>query len=427
MALVLALLLVKTGAELALDKLNRDHVRRHARRPAAFSGVMTPATYRKAAAYTLAGSRFQSIATGWSALVLAVVLLSGLLPWLYHVFGGWMGHSIWADSLFLLAALWLVSLPDLPLKWWDQFRLEERFGFNRSSQGLWWADFFKGTLVALLLLYPLTVLLLWLVDVAGPLWWLWGFAAFFGFQLLMAVVYPAWIMPLFNKFTPLPEGDLRQRLMELAGRTGFRARTILVMDGSRRSAHANAFFAGFGKMRRIVLYDTLVEQLKPRELEAVLAHEIGHSRLGHIPRLLAMAGAAMLAGFAALGWLAGQPWFLAGLGFPADPAPPTLAPLLLMVALLSGLITWWTGPLFSILSRRYEYQADDFARRAVGKARPLIDSLRMLSRKNLSNLTPHPLYSAFYYSHPTLLEREAALERAERGGMAGDGGLAGSP
>ena len=413
MTLVLALLVAKALAVLGLEWINRRHVRRHPTRPPAFAKVMSPATYRKAVAYTLADSRFHSIATAWGALVLAVVLLGGVAPRLYEVSGRWLGHSLWADALYLLAVLWLISLPSLPLAWWEQFRLEQRFGFNRSTQALWWTDRLKGLVLSLLLLFPLVVLLLWLVEVAGPLWWLWGFLALFLFQLLMAVVYPAWIMPWFNKFTPLPEGDLRSRLMNLADRTGFKAQTILVMDGSRRSAHANAFFAGFGRLRRIVLYDTLVEQLKPEQLEAVLAHEIGHSRLGHIPRLLAAAGAAMLLGFAVLGWLAGQPWFLAGLGFATDPAPATLAPTLLMVVLLSGLVSFWAGPLMSILSRRYEYQADGFARRAVGAARPLVESLRVLSRKNLSNLTPHPLYSAFYYSHPTLLEREQALMRAE--------------
>lgn len=413
LAVVLGLLIFKTVFDLVLEAMNRAHVRRHPRRPEVFREVMTGATYRKAVAYTLAGSRFQSISTIWGALVLAVVLVMGLPAHLYEVCGRWIGHSIWADASFLLASLWLISLPGLPLSWWEQFRLEQRFGFNRSTQSLWWMDQLKGLILGLVLMYPLVTLLLFLVHWVGPLWWLWGFVLVLLFQLLMAVVYPTWIMPWFNKFTPLADGELRERLIKLAERTRFPAKTILVMDGSRRSAHSNAFFAGFGKLRRIVLYDILVEQLKPNQLEAVLAHEIGHSRLGHIPRMIAAGSIGLLLGFAAIGFLAGQSWFLAGLGFPTERPPATVAPTLLMVMLLAGLVTFWLSPLFALLSRRYEYQADDFAREAVGSAGPLVGALRQLSRKNLSNLTPHPLYSGFHYSHPTLIEREQALRAAE--------------
>jgi len=223
----------------------------------------------------------------------------------------------------------------------------------------------------------------------------------------MIVLYPKLILPLFNKLTPLPEGELRTRLLALGDRTGFRAQTIEVMDGSKRSAHSNAFFTGFGRWRRIVLFDTLIAQLTPEELEAVLAHEIGHYRRGHIPKTLALAAATMFAGFAVIAWLARSPWFNAAFGFP----PGELAPAFLLFGLLSGAATFWCSPLTNLLSRKHEYEADAFARAAVGGAGPMVGALRKLAQKNLSNLTPHPWFSAFFHSHPTLVEREAALAK----------------
>ena len=253
--------------------------------------------------------------------------------------------------------------------------------------------------------FPLIWALLSLVRWVGDVWWLWGFGLVFGFQLLMLVLYPKLILPLFNKLTPLPEGDLRTRLLALGDRTGFRATAIQVMDGSKRSGHSNAFFTGFGRFRRIVLFDTLIAQLTPEELEAVLAHEIGHYRCGHIPKMIAMAAVTMLGAFAAIAWLARSPWFNMTFGFPAF----ELAPAFLLFGLLSGLVTFWFSPLGNLLSRKHEYEADRFAREAMGSATPLVGALRKLAQKNLSNLTPHPWFSAFHYSHPTLVERERAL------------------
>jgi STE24 endopeptidase len=300
----------------------------------------------------------------------------------------------------------ILDLPDWPLDWWHTFRVEEKFGFNKSTRRLWLADKLKGIAVGACLMYPLATVLLALVRI--PYWWMWGFACTFLFMLVLMVLYPMFIMPLFNKFTPLAEGELKERLMSLATRTGFHARTILVMDGSRRSGHSNAFFSGIGKARRVVLFDTLIAQLSPEELEGVLAHEIGHNKLGHIPRMVAVSGILTFLSFALLGWLAGCPWFVTSFGFAHDPA--RLAPALLLFSLLSGLATFWMTPLFSIFSRRNEYQADAFAKKALcGDPEPLIAALRKLHTKNLGNLAPHPLYSTFHYSHPTLPEREAAL------------------
>jgi STE24 endopeptidase len=220
------------------------------------------------------------------------------------------------------------------------------------------------------------------------------------------VLAPLIILPMFNKLTPLPEGTLRDRLLKLGERTGFSARSILVMDGSRRSSHSNAFFTGFGSFRKIVLFDTLVAQLTEPELEAVLAHEVGHYRRGHVPKMLAVSAGLSLGGFAAVAWLAGRPEFITSFGFSGDAG---LAPALLCFALLGGTITFWTGPWMNRWSRRHEYEADRYAADAMGETASLIGALRKLSEKNLSNLTPHPLYSAWHYSHPTLVEREEAL------------------
>ena len=299
-------------------------------------------------------------------------------------------------------------MPSLPFDWWEQFRLEQQFGFNQGTPGLWLTDRLKGVALTFGIGFPLLWALLSLVRWAGDRWWLWGFALVFGFQLLMLVLYPKLILPLFNRLTPLPDGDLKMRLLALGDRTGFRAQAIEVMDGSKRSGHSNAFFTGFGRFRRIVLFDTLVAQLAPAELEAVLAHEIGHYRRGHIPKMIAVSAVMLFAGFAVIAWLARSPWFNQAFGFPAG----ELAPAFLLFGLLSGLVTFWFSPLMNLFSRRHEYEADAFAREAMGGSTAMLGALHQLAQKNLSNLTPHPWYSAFFYSHPTLVERERALTAA---------------
>jgi STE24 endopeptidase len=285
--------------------------------------------------------------------------------------------------------------------------LEAKFGFNKSTPGLWVSDKIKGFALMLVIGFPLLWALLSLVGWVGQMWWLWGFGLIFCFQLLMLILYPKLILPLFNKLTPLPEGELRTRLLALGDRTGFRAAAIQVMDGSKRSGHSNAFFTGFGRFRRIVLFDTLIAQLSAEELEAVLAHEIGHYRRGHIPKMIALSAGSMFVAFAMIAWLARSPWFNLTFGFPAG----ELAPAFLLFGLLSGLVTFWFSPLMNLLSRKHEYEADAFARDAMGKVEPMIGALRKLAQKNLTNLTPHPWFSAFYYSHPTLVERERALQQ----------------
>ena len=408
---VLLLVIARWGVQLWLEQLNQSHVLAHAGAvPEAFKGVMDEATYAKSVRYTLAKSRLDQIAGTWGSVVLVAVLFSGLLPWGFHGFDQRLGSSAWAMAAFLLVTSVALSLPSLPLDWYDQFRLEERFGFNTTTQKLWWMDRLKGLLLGIVLGYPLLALILKLVEWMGPWWWLWGWGALLGFQLLMMVLAPVLILPLFNKFTPLPEGSLRERLLKLAERTHFRARSIQVMDGSKRSRHSNAFFTGFGGFRKIVLFDTLIQQLAELELEAVLAHEIGHFKKKHIPKTLLVSALGSLAGFWLISLLATQEWFYRSFGF----EPGSIVPALLLFGLVSGVITFWFSPVAHWWSRRNEYQADAFAAAVMSEPRSLVGALRKLNEKNLSNLTPHPLYSGFYYSHPTLLEREQALAGEQR-------------
>ncbi|MFO8026063.1 MAG: M48 family metallopeptidase [Opitutales bacterium] len=403
------LLLLKLGTSIVLDWVNLRHVKAHADEvPEAFKDFIDPPEYRKSIDYTVAKTRFGILSDIFDALVLAVVLLSGLLAEIYSLFSGWFGYGLWGQALVLFLTGVVLSLPGLPFDWWHTFKLEERFGFNKSTKRLWFMDKVKGLLVGFIIGYPLLALLIFLVGAAGPLWWLWGFAVFFLFQLVMVVVYPMFIMPLFNKMEPLEDGNLKDRLFALADRTGFKAQTILVMDGSKRSGHSNAFFAGFGRFRRIVLFDTLIEQMNPEQLEAVLAHEIGHYKLGHIPKMVLLSAVSSFAMFAVLGWLEGAAWFTEAFYFDSG-AEGRLVPVLLLFMLLSGLVTFWLSPLASLLSRKHEYEADAFAREAMGSYEPLSEALRKLHKENLSNLTPHPIYSNFHYSHPTLVEREDAL------------------
>jgi STE24 endopeptidase len=405
-----ALLVLRLAGELVLSALNRAEVRRHASAPpAAAAAIMDGETYAKSVRYTLERSRFGTITAVFDTLVLAMFIFGGVLPWLFvNVIGWGAEEAVWTRALFILIAGVLLSVPSLPFDWWEHFRLEAKFGFNQATPKLWLTDKVKGTVLTFAIGFPLLWALLSLVEWVGAEWWVWAFALVYGFQLLMLVLYPKLILPLFNKLAPLPEGELRARLLALGDRTGFRAKTIEVMDGSKRSAHSNAFFTGFGRFRRIVLFDTLIAQLTPDELEAVLAHEIGHYRRGHIPKMLAISAVTMLAAFAAIAWLAASPWFNLAFGFP----PGELAPAFLLFGLLSGLVTFWFSPLMNLLSRKHEYEADAFAREAVGGAGPMVSALRKLAQKNLSNLTPHPWFSGFYYSHPTLVERERALVQA---------------
>ena len=413
--IALVLILARAIAELWLSRLNRQHVQAHAHEvPPAFHGMIDNATYGRSIDYTLAKSRFGEVVTVFDAAFLIGLLLSGVFPWAFGKFTAAFGTSVWAMAGFLFTTATALSIISLPLAWYAQFKLEDRFGFNTTTVKTWVLDRVKGFLLAALLGFPLLVLVFKLIEWTGPNWWIWTAAVVIAFQLLLLLIAPVVIMPLFNKFTPLPDGSLRARLFALARRTDFPTRSIEVMDGSKRSRHSNAFFTGFGRFRKIVLFDTLVGQLAEPELESVLAHEIGHYKKRHVVKLLGVSIVGVFIGFAAVAWLARQQWFYRAFGFEYHEgfAAANVVPAMLLFALLAGTITFWFSPLVHMWSRRFEYEADAFARATMGEALSLIKALRKLTEKNLSNLTPHPLYSGFYYSHPTLLEREQALRTA---------------
>src|SRR4029077_5884083 len=274
-------------------------------------------------------------------------LFSGVLPWAFGTFGANFGSSVWAMAAFLVVTGIALSIIGLPFAWYAQFKLEERFGFNTTTIKTWILDRVKGFLLAMVLGYPLLALVLKLIEWTGANWWLWAAAVVVAFQLLLLLIAPAMIMPLFNKFTPLPEGTLRERLFALAQRTDFPTRSIDVMDGSKRSCHSNAFFTGFGRFRKIVLFDTLIAQLTEPELESVLAHEIGHYKKRHVLKLLGVSMTGAVVAFAAIAWLARQQWFYHAFGFEHQPgfAVASVVPAMLLFALLAGTISFWFSPL----------------------------------------------------------------------------------
>jgi len=389
------------------------HVARHrAQVPAPFAERIPLAAHQKAADYTLAKARLGLLDMALGAAVLVGWTLMGGLDLLNQALLGWLGGGM-AQQLALLAAFALISgLIDLPLSLAQTFGVEQRFGFNQMTWKLWLSDLFKSALVGTLIGLPIAALILWLMGAAGPLWWLWAWGAWMGFNVLLMWIYPSFIAPLFNRFQPLQDEALKARVTALMQRCGFAAKGLFVMDGSRRSAHANAYFTGFGAAKRVVFYDTLLQQLTPAEVEAVLAHELGHFKHRHIAQRMAGLFALSLAGFALLGWLSTRGWFYTGLGvvpnLSLDGAAPNDALALLLFLLAVPVFSFFIAPLMAQWSRRHEFQADAYAM-AQADGGALASALLKLYQDNASTLTPDPLYVKYYYSHPPATERLARL------------------
>jgi STE24 endopeptidase len=389
------------------------HVARHRDAvPAGFVQTITPAAHQRAADYTIAKTRFGLLTTAFGAAVLLGWTLLGGLDALNTAVRDAVQPAFGdlAYQLALLAAVAVIgSLLDLPFDAWATFRIEQRFGFNRMSWGLFLGDLAKGALVGTLLGLPLAALVLWLMGAAGPSWWLWAWAVWVGFNLLMLVLYPTLIAPLFNKFEPLADEGLRQRVEGLMARCGFAAKGLFVMDGSKRSAHANAYFTGFGAAKRVVFFDTLLNKLSPGEVEAVLAHELGHFKRRHVlKRMVGIFGVSLL-GFALLGWLSNQAWFYTGLGVQPNLAAPNDALALLLFMMAGPVFGYFVSPLMAAVSRRHEYEADAYAC-AQASGHDLSNALLKLYEDNAATLTPDPWYVRFYYSHPPAVQRLAAMK-----------------
>ncbi len=377
--------------------------------PDAFAQRVPLAAHQKAADYTLAKTRLSILAGALEACVLVGWTLMGGLDSLNRVLTDTLGPGM-LQQLALLAAFALIgALLDLPLSLYQTFVLEERFGFNKTTLRLWLSDLLKAGAVGALIGLPIAALILWLMNAAGALWWLWAWVTWTGLNLLLLLIYPTLIAPLFNKFEPLQDETLKARVTALMDRCGFSAKGLFVMDGSRRSAHANAYFTGFGAAKRVVFYDTLISRLSPSELDAVLAHELGHFKQRHVQKRIAMMFGASLLGFALLGALASQPWFYTGLGVTPNLQGSSDALALLLFMLALPVFMFFLAPLAAQLSRRQEFEADAYAVAQTG-APDLKSALLKLYEDNASTLTPDPMYVKFHYSHPPASERLARMD-----------------
>ena len=410
--LFVGLVVIATGLQLWLTRRQIRHVQQHrAAVPSAFSGSISLEAHQKAADYTAARQNFSLVRLALSLLMLiGWTLLGGLetLNSALQPFGialGGLGYQVALVFVFSLIG----GLIELPLDWYSHFRIEQRFGFNRMSLGLWLTDLIKNFFVSSLIGLPLIAMVLWLMGAAGATWWLWAWGAWVIFNLLLMVIYPVWIAPLFNNFQPLEDETLKQRVQALMQRCGFAAEGLFVMDGSKRSAESNAYFTGLGKAKRVVFYDTLLARLSHDELEAVLAHELGHFHHRHLRKSLISIFAMTLAGFAALGWLSMQPAFFVGLGVTPNAALPNDALAILLFLLVIPTVSPLIEPLWSAASRRHEFEADAYAKQQAS-APALVQALVKLTEDNAVTLTPDPVYVRFHYSHPPMLERIAALE-----------------
>ena len=413
LTIFLALFALEWLVEFVLNELNLRYV--HAcwfdnKIPDFFQGRMDSDEYNRSVKYTLAkghvhrwGELYDRGVTLWVLFGGGLAFVDGLSAALADRLAlGSYGQGVF----FCLAVALLFTLASLPTDLYATFGLEAKFGFNKTSVGLYVADRLKGLVLGLVIGVPFLLVVLRLMNVMGRYWWLWGFAFISAFQLAMIVIFPAFIAPWFNKFEPLKEGEFRERIVALAKQLGFQTSGIFTMDGSKRSAHSNAYFTGIGKAKRIVLFDTLIEQMTMEQGLAVLAHEMGHYKMKHIRRMLLVQTVLLFIGLYLLSLLLEAPWF-----FSAFAVTPSHHAALVLFSMVSGPATFYLVPLMNRLSRQHEYQADRFAAQTLGAAKPMEEALINLTVKNLSNLNPHPWYSAYHYSHPTPAERITAIRQ----------------
>jgi STE24 endopeptidase len=409
----LVLFIVEFVLEFILNELNIRQVRKSRAAQAVpdfFQEKISKDDYEQSASYTLAKARFQRWSEVYGRIVTLFLLFGGLLPFLETLIIAMLPQSL-ANSLirgvlFCLGVGVIFSLASLPSNLYSTFGIESRFGFNKTTLSLYFLDKLKGLILGIMIGGPFLYVVLWLMQATGEYWWIWAFVFIAMFQLLMIIIFPTFIAPWFNKFEPLPSGELRDRIMALAKQIGFKASGIFVMDGSKRSAHSNAYFTGIGKAKRIVLFDTLIEQMTIDQGLAVLAHEMGHYKMKHIRRMMLVQSVILFVGLYFLGRLVNyEPVFTA---FGLQPSNHAA---LVLFSLISGPFTFYLGPLVNLLSRKHEYEADRFAAITLGNGKPMEEALINLTVKNLSNLTPHPWYSAYHYSHPTPTERIGAIRQ----------------
>lgn len=401
-----AALVLTTGVRLWLATRHRAHVAAHRGEvPVAFREAIPLDAHQKAADYTVARAGLGRADVVIGALWLLVLTLGGGLQWMFDLAGNLAGDGMARDLVFIGIVAFASSLIDLPVLMWRTFVIEQRFGFNKMSLGMFFGDQIKHGLIGAAIGAPAVAAVLWIMDSLGAAWWVYAWAFWLTFSLAMMVLYPTFIAPLFNKFEPMPAGELRSRIEALLERCGFRSDGLFVMDGSRRSAHGNAYFTGFGKGKRIVFFDTLLNRLGGDEIEAVLAHELGHYKHHHIWKRVGWIAAGSLAFFALLGWLVDAPWFFEQLGVSSQGDAMALT----LFALVIPVFSFPLSPILSLMSRKHEFEADAYAV-AQTRADWLVTALVKLYRDNASTLTPDPLYSQFYDSHPPAALRVARLQ-----------------
>lgn len=401
-------LLLTVAARLWLAARHAAHVQAHRNAvPAQFADVITLDAHQRAADYTEAKTRFAMLGVAVEAAIALIFTFGGGLQGLHALTAMWFEPGI-VRGLALIACVAVVMMViDIPLSLYRTFVIEERYGFNKVTVRLFWIDFIKGLALGAALGLPLVATVLWLMERMGEWWWFYAWLTWMAFNILMLAVYPAWIAPLFNKFSPLTDAAMKERVERLLDRCGFKVKGLMVMDGSRRSSHGNAYFTGFGKTKRIVFFDTLLSRLEPQEVEAVLAHELGHFKLKHVIKRIAGIFAISLVFLWLLGWVLDKPWFYEGLGV----TTPSTAMALVLFSIVVPVFTFLFQPLSAMISRKHEFEADAFAAQYT-PASDLIAALVKLYKDNASTLTPDPLHSAVYDSHPPATTRIARLLQA---------------
>jgi STE24 endopeptidase len=392
--------------------LNINHIKAHKdNQPAFVDQIMDKETYQKSVQYSIVRNKFSLITSTVSSILVLVLILSGAFG-LFDSLLSRLNLGIYLQGILYFFIMALVfQLFSLPFSLYSQFVIEEKFGFNKMTLKLYFLDMLKGLVISAILFTPVILALFWFMDNTGSLWWVFAFGFYTLFQLFIVIIYPSVIAPLFNKFTPLTPGSLKDRIMALLEKVSYKSKGIFIMDGSKRSKHSNAYFTGLGKTKRIVLFDTLINSMDEDQVTSVLAHEIGHAKKKHIIKNLIFTLIGTLIGFFIISLLLNYTPLYLAFGF----KQVSYHGILIILSFCSSAFTFFLLPLFALLSRKYEYEADRFVMQALGQVEPFKQALISLSRENLSNLTPHPLYSFFYYSHPTLIERIAALDRLSTG------------
>lgn len=399
---------LSTATRLWLERRHLNHVianREHV--PPDFAERISLSAHQKAADYTCAKTRLRAVSIAVDAAIVLALTFGGGLQLLHDMSAAWMQEGILRGVLLIVLLMVFLTAIETPFSYYRVFSIEERFGFNRMSRLLFFTDMAKSAMVAAIFGLPLAAVVLWLMEQAGAYWWIYVWLIWVVFNFFVVMIYPTWIAPLFNKFSPMQDPEIRERVERLLARCGFKVKGLVVMDGSRRSAHGNAYFTGFGAAKRIVFFDTLLAALDPPEVEAVLAHELGHFRLRHVLKRLIWLFVGSLGLLALLGYVIQEGWFYSGLNL----TTPSTAAALILFFLVVPHFSFVLQPLAAMYSRKHEFEADQYAV-AKASARDLIAALIKLYKDNASTLTPDPLHSAFYDSHPPAVARIARLQKA---------------